>query len=118
MTYANAYAEAQTQVIPRAVVGIARAARAIARPLVGAIDHVLRGRASSITVADEALAPRITRDALERVVRLVPEAWMAAAFEGDDAAAARHRYVDHLAARLEQRRTWVDDLEVTRAAAV
>jgi hypothetical protein len=97
---------------------IARADRAVARPLVGAIDHVLRGQASSIVAADAALAPQVTREQLERILRLVPDEWIEAAFEGDDAATARRRYVDHLAARLAQRTTWVDDLEVTRAAAV
>jgi hypothetical protein len=97
---------------------IARADRAVARPLVGATDHVLRGRASSIAIADAALAPLVTRELLERVTSLVPDEWMAAAFDGDDAAQARSRYVDHLVARLDQRSAWVDDAEVIRASAV
>jgi hypothetical protein len=97
---------------------IARADRAVARPLVGATDHVLRGRASSIATADAALAPLVTRELLERVTSLVPDEWMAAAFDGDDAGQARSRYVDHLVARLDQRSAWVDDAEAIRASAV
>jgi hypothetical protein len=97
---------------------VARAERAIARPLAGAKDHVLLGRASSIAAVDTGMASLITRDLLEGITLLVPDAWMAAAFEGEDAATARATYIDHLAARVEQRAAWIDDLEVTRAAAV
>jgi hypothetical protein len=97
---------------------IARSERAIDRPLVGATDHVLLRRASSIPAADNALAPLVTEELLERIALAVPDGWMAAAFDGVDAAGARRRYVDHLTARLDQRAIWVSDLEVTRAAAV
>jgi hypothetical protein len=66
---------------------------ATARPLApfDAQDHVLRGAATRVSQAHEALAPRITRELLDDVLGLVPADWL-----GDGRPEA---YVAHLLAR-------------------
>jgi hypothetical protein len=69
-------------------------------------DHVLLPVAGSIAAADARLAPRITRELLERIVAAVPAEWLEPI--GPD------HYVDYLCARLEQPRAWVADAEEAR----
>ncbi len=70
-------------------------------------DHVLAPftTAASRAAVDEALAPRVTREALEAVVAAVPEEWLAEDEHFSSVAAAREAYVAHLLARLADR-TW------------
>jgi HipA-like protein len=84
----------------------ARAAGAVGRAY-DASDHVLAPftTASSRAAADEALAPAVTRPALEAVVATVPEEWLAEDPFFDSVAAVREAYVEHLLARLADR-TW------------
>jgi hypothetical protein len=67
-------------------------------------EHVLLPAASCIADADADLAPRLDRGVFERVLAEVPDAWL-----GDAAEALRARYVDYLAARLEQRGAFVEE---------
>jgi hypothetical protein len=71
-------------------------------------DHVLAPATTTASraAADEALAPVVTRPALEAVVARVPEEWLAEDPFFDSPVAAREAYVEHLLARLEVR-TWV-----------
>jgi hypothetical protein len=70
-------------------------------------DHVLLDAAGSLAEADAELAPRVTRDLLERVLDDVPAAWLGQA--------ATTTYVDDLRARLEPPRAWVEEAEAARA---
>jgi len=73
-------------------------------------DHVLLPRASRIAEVDAALAARLTRPALEAIVGLVPEAWLAGAdgaASSGAAAAARAAYLDHFMRRLAVPRAFV-----------
>ncbi len=54
-------------------------------------EHVLRGRATALAGAHEALAPRVTEPLLQEVTALVPSGWF-----GDRGAGA---YVEHLLLR-------------------
>ena len=71
-------------------------------------DHVLAPATTTASRAgaDEALAPAVTRAALEAVVATVPQEWLAEDAFFSSVAAAREAYVEHLLARLADR-TWV-----------
>jgi hypothetical protein len=70
-------------------------------------EHVLLPYASSIAAADERLAPRVTAEVVERVVALLPEAFV----HGDDPSV----YRDYLLARIESPRAFVEEAEHVRA---
>jgi len=82
--------------------------------------HVLLGRASSIEVADEALAPLLTEEVIRTLVNSVPEELL----DGDtgpvslgdfpDAHAARERYATYLLERLAGRASFVEAAESAR----
>jgi len=78
-------------------------------------DHVLLPHASSIAAADERLAPLVTRELLERISALVPDAWLRDG-AGEMAGPADHRraYVDYLLARLEAPRPFVAEADLAR----
>jgi hypothetical protein len=69
-------------------------------------DHVLLPFASSIEAADARLAPRLTADGIRSAVDAIPETWL----EGR----GREVYVEYLGARLEARRSFVEEAEVAR----
>ena len=69
-------------------------------------DHVLLPYASSIADADERLAGRVERHAVERIVAEVPAEWLGAG--GGDV------YVDYLSRRLETPRGFVEEAESAR----
>jgi hypothetical protein len=71
-------------------------------------EHVLLPYADSIAAADERLAPLVDGDLVERLVALVPEAFLG----GDD----RSQYTDYLCARIEAPRAFVEEAERGRAA--
>ena len=69
-------------------------------------DHVLLPYASSIAAADERLAGRVTREAVERAVTEVPVEWLRPG-RGEE-------YVDYLARRLEEPRAFVEQADAAR----
>ena len=78
---------------------------AVARPY-DASAHALLECEPDVPAADAALAPRVTRPLLEKVLAQVPDEWL----EDDDPDALRVRYVDQLLARLEARDAWLPGL--------
>ena len=79
------------------------------RPFPQIADHVLLPCAGSIPEADERLAPKVSREMLEAILRLVPEAWLVASPARD--------YVAYLATRLDRPRGFVEEAEHARTAA-
>ena len=69
-------------------------------------DHVLLPYASSIADADERLAERVERDAVERIVSEIPAEWLGAG--GGEV------YVNYLSRRLEPPRAFVEEAESAR----
>ena len=72
-------------------------------------DHVLLPWATELRDADAALAPRLTREAIDGVLALIPDAWL-----GDEprfAGVDEHRaaYRDYLLRRLEAPREWLEE---------
>jgi hypothetical protein len=68
--------------------------------------HALLPLAGDVRAADAALAPRITPAALRAIVAAVPDAWLAGEAS---AAATRQGYVDHLWARAQAPRVFVEE---------
>jgi hypothetical protein len=79
------------------------------KPFPLAAQHVLGPYAAPIAGADERLAPRLSRDAVERAAAGVPDDWL-----GEDADRERRIYVDYLCARLAAPRDWVQEAERAR----
>jgi hypothetical protein len=76
-------------------------------PFAPIAEHVLLPYASSIAAADARLAPRVTEELVERVVGLVPDAFL----DGDDPSS----YRDYLLARIESPRAFAEEAERVRA---
>jgi len=87
----------------------AGASKAAASPFTRIADHVLLPLATQLREADAALSARITDDDIERIVALVPDAWLAGEPMFADATAHRHAYVEHFRARLRQRDAFVEE---------
>ncbi len=71
-------------------------------------EHVLLRWATELREADAELAPKLTRESVERVLALIPDDWL-----GDEprfASIEEHRngYRDYLLARLESRNEWLE----------
>jgi hypothetical protein len=81
-------------------------------------DHVLLPWASGVRAAGAAIAPRLGRDVLERVLADVPDAWLAAEPRFPTPAAHRAAYVDHLARRIAAPAAFVEEAERARALLV
>jgi hypothetical protein len=81
-------------------------------------DHVLLRWAAELREMDGKLAALLTRDALERIVALVPDAWLAEEPAFPSVSAYRQAYVDVLARRLEEPRQWVEEAARVRTALV
>jgi hypothetical protein len=89
---------------------------AVTRPLRDGDQHVLLPVAGPLGEADAELAPAVTHDLLHEVLRLVPDDWLLDGGTSTNAEAARAAYVDLLLRRLAARSSWLEPLEVTRAA--
>ncbi|HUG29636.1 MAG TPA: HipA family kinase [Candidatus Limnocylindria bacterium] len=90
------------------------------RPLDTISQHLLLPYAASLGAAHDRLSPLVTRALLERVVALVPDAWLARAgpalpIGGPDE--QRAAYVTYLLTRVASRDALVDSIEVVRHAA-
>jgi hypothetical protein len=81
-------------------------------------DHVLLPWATGVRAAGAALATRLGRDVLERVLAEVPDAWLAPEPRFPTPAALRAAYVDHLARRLAAAPVFVEEAERARALLV
>jgi hypothetical protein len=95
--------------------GAAAAARS---PFAAVREHVLLPFASALRAAGERLAPRLSADVLERVLALVPGAWLAGEPRFPSAAEHRAAYVEQLARRLEAAPIFVEEAERARAGLV
>jgi hypothetical protein len=91
---------------------------AVARPLRSAEEHVLLARAAPLHDVDKLFASLVTRELLADLVAAVPDEWLTLEADAPDLGAVRAAYVDVLVARTAARPTWLDPLEVARAAAV
>lgn len=69
-------------------------------------NHALLPLAGDLRAADDALAPRITEDALRAIVAQVPDAWLIGETSPDD---TRQGYVEHLWSRVSAPRSFVDE---------
>jgi hypothetical protein len=78
-------------------------------------EHVLLSLASALPEADAELAPRLTREALEATIALVPDEWLGDVPLFADAAAHRRAYVEYLAGRLEAPRAFTQEAIDARA---
>lgn len=74
-------------------------------------QHVLLPRAGDLRVADAALVPLVTQDALASVLAHVPDAWLTAE---PTPAATRAAYIEHLWKRATGARTFVEEVERAR----
>jgi hypothetical protein len=81
-------------------------------------EHVLLPLASVLPEADAELGRRLTPEALEAVVGLVPEGWLGDVPLFADAAAHRRAYVEYLARRLEAPRAFTQEAVDARAGRV
>ena len=89
---------------------------AVTRPLRDGDQHVLLPVAGPLSTADATLAPLVTAGLLHELVRLVPDHWLADGAVFSSVEHARDAYVDLLLRRLAARDSWLEPLEVTRAA--
>lgn len=97
---------------------------AITRQLRDAENHVLLRCAGPLDEADEALAPLVDEALLNRLLALVPDAWLVEQDGGragdarfESAADARAAYVQVLADRIRAREQWLAPLERLRRSA-
>ena len=72
-------------------------------------DHVLLERATGIAAEDAALAAALTPGVVERIVALVPDAWLDDPAGGAAPAAMRAAYVRYLVERLAAPRGFVEE---------
>jgi hypothetical protein len=87
------------------------------RPFERTREHVLLPSAGSIEAADERLAPLVTRELLADLTDAVPDDWLAPDPVAGDASSQRRAYVAYLLARLDARRSFVEEAERARTAA-
>ena len=71
-------------------------------------DHVLLPFAAKLEEADRLMAARITRDAIEAVVALLPDVWMAGDAPGD-APRNPQVYSSYLLSRIESRQVFLEE---------
>jgi len=80
-------------------------------------EHVLLRWASELREVDAELSAMLTPEALERVVAMIPEEWLAEDTHFPDVAAHRAAYVDYLVRRLELR-PWLEEAIRARTSRV
>jgi hypothetical protein len=78
-------------------------------------DHVLLRFASELGEVDAELSTMVTPEALERVIRWIPESWLGDEPLFSDVEAHRAAYRDWLLARLEPPRPWIEEAARARA---
>ena len=70
-------------------------------------EHVLRAFTEQARAQDAALAARLTEGELDKVLGIVPDAWLEPVPEAEDPATLRERYRAFLRARLDGGRGWL-----------
>lgn len=88
------------------------------RPFVAARDHVLLPFAGAIAETDAALAPMLTPEALQSIVEMAPDEWLAEEPGFESAQDVRSAYITYLSSRLKEPRSWVRELEEAHAKSV
>jgi hypothetical protein len=88
------------------------------RPYPGAADHVLLPVAGPLAEAHRGLAPLVTEATLRAACDLVPDEWLLGDETYPTAVEVRRAYVSVLLARVAAPHTWLDAVEVLRAARV
>src|SRR5688500_6833420 len=73
-------------------------------------EHILLPIADSIAAFDESMTALITEDEIERIVDLVPDAWMKDHAPSATIAENRKAYVDYLTRRLDAPRHFVEEM--------
>jgi len=94
------------------------AGEACTKPFVLIRDHVLLPFASCIADVDEALAARLPPQEIERIVALVPDAWLVNEPAFPTPAMYRQAYVDYFVHRLRVRAAFVQEAIRAHAAHV
>jgi len=84
----------------------------------GAADHVLLPVAGPLPAAHAELAPAVTAAVLEAATGLVPDGWLTTDDQFESASDARLAYTQVLTDRVAAPHTWLDAVEVQRAARV
>lgn len=83
-------------------------------PFPAIAEHVLLPFAGPLDAVDEALADALGDGAVEDVVALVPDAWLAPPGDDGDPGERRGAYVDYLTRRLESPRGFAQEAESAR----
>jgi hypothetical protein len=78
-------------------------------------SHVLLRSAGALRAADARIAARITPDAIERIVALIPDAWLVDDSPFDTAEAHREAYRNYLMRRIETPRAFLEEAVRARA---
>ena len=81
-------------------------------------DHVLLPLAAALTEADSALAPRISGEMLEEIMKQIPDLWLEQQPGARSAEEQRAAYVTYLLDRLEAPRAFVEEAVHARAQLV
>lgn len=76
--------------------------------------HVLLARAGAVARVDRAMAAVLSPELIERIVGLVPAAWLTAGEPGRDAGELRRAYVHYLRARAAAPRAFVEEASSVR----
>ena len=87
-------------------------------PLRTAEEHVLLRRAAPLRDVDRLFSSLVTKELVADVMTAVPDAWLVTEPDAPDPAAVRAAYAEFLMARLAARASWLEPLEVIRAAAL
>lgn len=87
------------------------------RPFAPIRDHILLPYAGSIEEADARVAGWLTREVIEAIVRLIPDAWLEGKEASAPAAEQRGMYVEYLTGRLAAPRSFVEEAERARGQA-
>jgi len=87
-------------------------------PFAAVKDHVLLPWAAGLAAAGERIAPRLARDAVERVLAEVPDAWLAGEPRLASPAEQRAAYARYLEQRLEAAPIFVEEARRARDALV
>ncbi|WP_235918511.1 HipA family kinase [Sediminibacterium soli] len=88
------------------------------KPFVQAKDHVLLPWATELAQADKLLKPRLTKQALENIMRLLPDAWLQTDREEADEAERREVYTQFITTRLASSGVFVKAANDARAEIV